>query len=280
MCSIGGDRHGADGGAHVVAAVVGELVADVPPLQDLEGLGVDDLEDALAFARVAHDPELAAVGRRVDPSDAGVVDPGRIGGVGVLVRRVARREAAGLLTRGHVDAVDDVRRGVRHQHLRAVRGDGHVVRAVAVHREAPADLARLEADGDDVREARPRDVDLGPFRVGEHVVDELVVPLADGFADGEEVGEPVGARLDLGHPLLAVRDDVDLGQDLERAAVDDGRGALPVVADEHHRAGVGALRWCLAGGHGRGRHAGEERRGGQQGDEPTWGHGDLRGPRG
>jgi hypothetical protein len=42
---------------------------------------------------------------------------------------------------------------------------------------------------------------------GEHVVDELVVPLADLVADGEEVAVAVRAALDLRQPLRLVGQD-------------------------------------------------------------------------
>ena len=69
-----------------------------------------------------------------------------------------------------------------------------MVGAVALHREAPEDPAGRDVDADDVGEARPRDRDEPPVVRREHVVDELVVALADRLADREEEGELVRVR--------------------------------------------------------------------------------------
>ena len=86
-----------------------------------------------------------------------------------------------------------------------------MVGALAVDDEAPDDLAAGDVDRDHVGEARPRD-DQQPAVVGRvHVVDELVVALADQLADREEVAEPDRVGGDLGHPLVDVGDDVEPG---------------------------------------------------------------------
>ena len=69
---------------------------------------------------------------------------------------------------------------------------------------------------------------------GEHVVDELVVALADLVADGEEVGVARPGCLDLREALLLVGHDVHAREPLERVRVDDVGRAVPVVADVEH----------------------------------------------
>ena len=71
---------------------------------------------------------------------------------------------------------------------------------------------RRQVDRDDVGEARPRDEQQAPVVGGEHVVDELVVALADQLADREEVAERGRVEHDLGHPLVVVGDDVEPGE--------------------------------------------------------------------
>ena len=195
---------------------------------------VDDLEAAIALRRV----ELRLVGRRVDEPDAGVVDPAAVGGVVVLVRRVAGGEPADLLARERVEDVDDVPGRRRDGDARAVGRDRHVVGALAVDPEAPDDRAGVEVEPDHVGEARPRDDQQPAVLRAEHVVDELVVALADQLTDGEEVAEPLGVGEDLGHPLLDVGNDVEPRDARERrlarrpALLDHVGRAVPVVADE------------------------------------------------
>ncbi len=202
--------------------------------EHLVGLRVDDLEPAIALRRVGD----GLVGRRVDHADARVEDPRAVLGVVVLVRRVAGLELADLGAGGRVERVHLARRGVGHEQPRAVRGDGHVVGAVALHLEAPGDLARRDLDPDDVGEARPRDVDEAPVVGGEHVVGVLVVALADQLAHGEEVAELARVQGLFGEPLLEVRDDVEPPELGERLGIDDVRRAVPVVGDEQHGPGA------------------------------------------
>ena len=117
--------------------------------------------------------------------------------------------------RSGVEDVDDVAGRGRDRDAPAVGRDRHVVRALAVDHEAPDDLAGVEVDRDDVGEARPGDDQQPAVVRAEHVVDELVVPLADQLADRQEVAEPLGVGRDLGHPLVVVGDDVDPRHPLE-----------------------------------------------------------------
>jgi hypothetical protein len=102
---------------------------------------------------------------------------------------------------------------------------------------------RRQVDAHHVGEARSGDVDVPAVVGGEHVVDVLVVALADELLDGEEERQPLGVGDDLGHPLVDVGDHVHPTQPLERVRVDDVRGAheqhraepVVVVADEQHQ---------------------------------------------
>ena len=230
---------------------------------------VDDLEELVALAGVDDRLERRGVERRVDAADARVEDLRAVARVVVLVRRVTRRELACLLPGHDVQLVDLVGRRVRDQQARAVRRDAHVVRAVALDREAPEDPAGRDLDADDVGEARPRDGDDPPVVGREHVVDVLVVALADRLADREEERELVRARDDLGHPRVAVGDDVEAVQALVGLGVDDVGRAVPVVADEHHAAKRGGGR--CPGGHGGER----KRKQGEQNGRATTEHGEA-----
>jgi hypothetical protein len=60
------------------------------------------------------------------------------------------------------------------------------------------------------------------------------VALADELANGEDEGEPVRVRVDLEHALVDVGDDVDARHALVAGLrIEDIRGPVPVVADEH-----------------------------------------------
>src|SRR5690606_2161686 len=136
----------------------------------------------------------------------------------------------------------------------AVGGDGHVVGAVTRHREAPVDPAGGEVQGDDVGEAGPGDHHRAAVRGGVHVVDQLVVSLADAVADGHEVDPADRVGVDLCHPLLAVGDDVDpadlrevaagrddVGGELGRASCRDWSSDVcssVLGPGDHHRAAV------------------------------------------
>ena len=230
---VGRQRHRPDGGGHARVAGFLELEAHVPPGLDLQVVGADDLEVLLALEGVvglAHD---RPVGGRVDAADAGVEDQFAVAGVVVLVRAVAAGELAGLLAGDDVELVHLVRGGVADQEAGAVGGDAHVVGAVALHREPPDDLAGGQVDAHDVGEARSADGEQAAVVGGVHVVGVLGVSLADRGLDGQVEGQLVRRGEDLGHPLVAVGDRVDRPDRLVGAGVDDGCGALPVVADEH-----------------------------------------------
>jgi hypothetical protein len=176
-----------------------------------------------------------------------VVDALAVLGEDALVGRVARLELAGLLAGGGVELVDLVGRRVRDEQLAAVRRGRHVVGALALHREAPDDLAAGDVDAHDVGEARPGDVDEAPVGRRVHVVGVLVVALAHRLADGEEEREALGVAADLGQALLAIGREIDARQALVGARIDDVRGPRPVVPDEHDALGVGALGRTVAG---------------------------------
>ena len=264
----GRDRHRAHGGGVALVAVLGEHLADVEALEHRVALGVDDLEPAIALRGVRD----RLVGRRVDEPDAGVEDLRAVGGVVALVRRVARLELPDLGARRGVERVHLARRRIAHQQPRAVRRDRHVVGAVALHREAPDDLARRDLDPHDVGEARPRDVDEAPVVGGEHVVGVLVVALADQRPHGDEVAELARVQRLLLQPLLEVRDDVEAAELGERLRIDDVGGAVPVVGDEQDglRAGHDGRAGVLRGG-ARGQR---EREGGDRGGERRLSSGD------
>ena len=136
------------------------------------------------------------------------------------------------------------RRG--HEQPPAVLGERHVVGAIAVDLGPPADLAGLQADRDDVGEARTGEVDGAAVGRGEAVVDVLVMALADQRADAVVVELRRRVGRDLGDPLVAVGNDVEALEPLEAARVDQVRGAGPVVADDEHVA-VGPLTRSLCG---------------------------------
>jgi hypothetical protein len=94
----------------------------------------------------------------------------------------------------------------------------------------------------------------------EHVVDELVVALADRLPDPEEVAHPVRVALDLGHALVLVGHDVDPRELLERVRVDDVGRAVPVVADVEDVARSGRRGRRADGQHGDGRGQDPEKR--------------------
>ena len=231
---VGRDGHRPHRGAEAGVAGLLHLLAHVPALQDREARVVDDLEELVALADVDDRLERRGVERRVDAADARVEDLRAVLGVVVLVRAVAGGELARLLPGHDVQLVDHVRGRVRDDDALAVRRDAHVVRAVARDREAPEDLARRDLDPDDVGEARPRHGEDLPVVGREHVVGELIVALADPVTDRQEERELVGVRVDLGHPLGEVGNDVDPAQALVGLGIDDAGRAVPVVADEHH----------------------------------------------
>ncbi len=218
------------------------------------------------------------------------------------MRGVAGGEAADLLARIDVEDVDDVAGRGRDGDGAAVGRDGHVIRALAVDLKAPLDLAARQVEPDHVAQAGPGDDQQPPVVSRVHVVDELVVALADELADREEVAEALGVEHDLGHPLLEVGDDVDAGDApqagaqllggagvlLHLAGLGAGeeaqhvRGPLPVVADEDDLARLRPLRLLLGLGDGRlgggrgepgeerGRHAaGEQQRRHQEARAPS-----------
>ncbi len=92
-----------------------------------------------------------------------------------------------------------------------------------------------EVKRDDVPEARSRDDEELAVGGRVHVVDELVVALADELADrrGSSRGRLGFVQISV-DPLVVVGDDVDARERLELVALgrDDVRRALPVVADE------------------------------------------------
>ena len=152
---------------------------------------------------------------RVDEADRRVVDLRAVRRVGVLVRRVAGGERALLLAGLACRAGGRRFRSRPRPRPACRRARRHVVGALAGDLEAPLDLARLgpgQADRDDVAEARPRDDQELAVGRRVHVVDELVVALADQLADREEVAEVDGVRADLVHALVVVGDDVDAGE--------------------------------------------------------------------
>src|SRR4029079_5726016 len=69
------DGHRTDRGGHAREARLGELLADVPLVQDLEGLVADDLEALVALAGVRLRARRRWVRGCVDPPDARVEDP-------------------------------------------------------------------------------------------------------------------------------------------------------------------------------------------------------------
>jgi succinate-acetate transporter protein len=139
----------------------------------------------------------------------------------------------------------------------AVGRDRHVVGAVAVDRRAPDDPLGPQVDRHDVGEARPRDIQNATVVRREHVVDELVVTLANQLADREEVAVALRIRLDLLHPLVDVRDDVDAGDAAELARLDDVGRPVPVVAHVEDAARGGCL--SRRGGGDARRQRGEDR---------------------
>jgi hypothetical protein len=142
-----------------------------------------------------------------------------------------------------------------------------VVGAVPVDRGAPDDLPGAQVDRHDIREARTRDVQDAAVVRREHVVDELVVALAHRLADSEEVAVALRIRLDLLHPLVDVRDDVDARDAAELARLDDVGRAVPVVADVEDAARLGRLARCSCGRGARqyGKHQQHDQR-----DDPAW----------
>src|SRR5690606_5115368 len=200
------------------------------------------------------------VERGVDLADGHVPDVPAVGAEDVLVRLVAGPEGTDLPAGGDVQHVHRVGRGGGDRDPGAVGRDGHVVGAVTRHREAPVDPAGGEVQGDDVGEAGPGDHHRAAVRGGVHVVDQLVVSLADAVADGHEVDPADRVGVDLCHPLLAVGDDVDPADLREVAAGrDDVGGAVPVVADEQHLPRGGRAAGAALGGGGGGRgHCGGE----------------------
>ncbi|CAN5287843.1 hypothetical protein BH09ACT12_BH09ACT12_05110 [soil metagenome] len=231
------ERQRSHGDGDLVEAGVVERLSHVVATLDLVGLRVHDLQHPLALERVGH---VGVVERAVDRADAGMQDALAAVDEEVLVRGPTRAELSDLLAVLDPQHMDDVAGRGADDDAPAVRGDGHVVGADAVDLEAPDDLLGLQADRHDVGEGRPGDHHQATVVGGVHVVDELVVALADQRADGEEVGQPVGVGRDLLHPLVVVGHDVDAPEPRERTRRHEIGGAVPVVADEDHS--PGALR--------------------------------------
>ena len=150
------------------------------------------------------------------------------------MRLVAGRELADDRPGLRVDDVHLARGRGGHQQPLAVRRDRHVVGPVALDLHAPDDAPVVQADGNDIGEARAGDEHQPPVRRGEGVVDVLVVALADELADAEEVAVVRRVGLDLGHPLRDVRDDVDALQPRVALRVDHVGRAVPVVGHHEH----------------------------------------------
>ena len=247
-------------------AGLGELLTHVPASLHFEAAVAHDLEPAVALGGVPDRVEVAVVAGRVDAADRGVEDPLPVGRVVVLVRGVAGLErpqplahrdacAAGQGLVHHAVLDDLSRGGVRHDQTPAVGRDSHVVGAVAVHldlRDDAVGVARLsrcrrlgDVDPHDVAQARARDREVLPIEGDEGVVDVLVVALTHRLLDGEVERRAGGVALRRGHHVLQllvlVGDDVDRRQHLVRPGVDDRRGAVPVVADDHHAPLAGLL---------------------------------------
>ena len=246
---VGRQRHGPHRSAHVRLAELVELLAHVDLADDLPVARVDDLEDALALGEV----ERRVVARREHRPDAGVVDELAVLREVVLVRLVAAGNLGHDRTGLRVDHVDDLRGRGRHEQVPAVRGDRHVVGAVSVDLRAPDDRPGAQVDRHDVGEARARHVQDAPVVRREHVVHELVVSLPHRLANREEVAVALRIRLDLLHPLVDVRDDVDAGDPPELARLDHVRGAVPVVA---HVEDAARRRRLARSGGSRGRQGG------------------------
>ena len=141
-----------------------------------------------------------------------------------------------------------------------------MVGAVAVHLLLLDDPPAGQVDPDHVGEAGARDGEQLAVAGGEHVVDVLVVALADALLDREVEGEPVGAGVDVAQLLRPVRDDVERLDPLLAGHVDDRRRAVPVVADEHD-VPVAARARARVGGSGR-REPGQRHGGGGRGGDP------------
>ena len=184
---VGRQRHRPHRAAHVRLAELVELLAHVDAAEDLVVARVDDLEDALALRRV----EDRVVERRVDRADARVVDQLAVLRVVVLVRlvaglEVARRSAAAVSITSTTFAVDaDTSRRVPSGEIAmwSARLPSTFVRQTIsrVRRSIATTSARLG-----------RETYSAPVVRGEHVVDELVVALADELPDREEVAQPLG----------------------------------------------------------------------------------------
>ena len=97
-----------------------------------------------------------------------------------------------------------------------------MVGAEAVDLHPPDDLPRAEVEGDDVGEVGARRKRNAVGR-GERV-DVLVVTLADEQVHAREEPERERVGGDLGGALVEIRDDVQAGDDLQRARVDDVGG--------------------------------------------------------
>ena len=245
----------------VHAALVQRLAQVVLP-QHLERPGVHDLQPPLLLGGVG----LRLVQRAVDHADAGVQDPAPAVDEDALVRGAAGGEPTELLAVADAEHVHHVGRRRAHHDPPTVRGHRHVVRAVARDGEAPHDPAGPQADRDDVGEGRPGHDEPPPVAGGVHVVDELVVPLTDLLLDREVVRRPHRIGGDLRHPLLAVRDDVDPPEALERAGSEHVGRPVPVVADEDRPTYV-AQRCRALGGAGRRRAEGDEEHAGHDGQQ-------------
>ena len=294
----GRQRHRTDCRAHVGVAGLGQLLAHVPALGDLEVGVAHGLEPAVALQGIVdradlHRARTGRVPRGVDLADARVEDPRTVLGVVVLVRRLTGLEPAQpvphrdlLAVHGLVDhgVLEHLALGrVADDQPASVGREAHVVGAVAVHLLLADDAVRAALHGlrdvhpHHVGEARPGDREVATVARGEHVVDVLVVALAGTLLDREVERQLLRVGPDVGELLLLVGDQVHAPlEHLEPALVHDRRGAGPVVAHPHHvaerAAGRGRCRGAL-GRSGRRNGAGEQRHGQrEQGKEGCTSH--------
>ena len=172
--------------------------------------------------------------RRVNSADTGVVDTLTVLGIDILVGRIPGREAAEFLSGFHIQNVYHIAGGSGHRYLGAIRRQGHMVRAIAIHQELPGDLTADHVDGHHIRIAGPGNDQQTTVRRTVHIVHILVIAFADQYANALEKQQI--QRIE-GNFLLScrlIRDTADTAKALIGLGIDDIDHAFPVVAHKDY----------------------------------------------
>ena len=167
-----------------------------------------------------------------------MVDTLTVLGIDILVGRIPGREAAELLAGFHIQNVHHIAGGSGYRYLGAIRRQGHMVRAVAIHQELPGDLAADHVDGHHIRIAGPGNDQQTAVRRTVHIVHILVITFADQYANALKEQQIQWIE---GNFLLScrlIRDAADTAKALIAISIDNIDHTFPVVAHKDHPPGA------------------------------------------